>query len=110
MKTRSPRTYLPSASAFNLPYAVRTEPKCRRLICSTVSAPNRTMSRRLGRLIQAANLMGQRAAPLLDGTVAPPIAGALIRAVDWMSSSITRESYDDKFIDLCNSNGMHAHA
>jgi hypothetical protein len=59
-----------------------------------------TLSSAAQPLLQAADEMGQRVAPLLDGTVAPPLAGALIRAVEWISSSITRESYDDKIVDL----------
>jgi hypothetical protein len=52
-------------------------------------------------LTNAARTMGVQVAPLFDGTVRKRLADALIRAAEWIGSSVTRESYDDKVVDLC---------
>jgi hypothetical protein len=39
--------------------------------------------------------------PLFDGGVPAGLAAAVLRALEWMGSSVTRESYDDKIVDLC---------
>ncbi len=52
-------------------------------------------------MIEAVRDLGTRVTPLYDGTVPPKVASALLRALEWIGSSITRESYDDKVVDLC---------
>jgi hypothetical protein len=39
--------------------------------------------------------------PIVDGTLPKDLNERLIRALVWVSSSITSENYDDKVVDLC---------
>lgn len=58
----------------------------------------REISERSGEMIQ---LLLQRINPLYDGSISPKLRDRLLRSIQWISTSITRESYDDKVIDLC---------
>ena len=43
----------------------------------------------------------ERLAPLHDGTIPGWLRNALLRSVEWVGTSITREHYDHKLVDLC---------
>ena len=40
-------------------------------------------------------------APIYDGTIQARLRDALFRSIEWIGTSITRESYDHKVVDLC---------
>ena len=42
-----------------------------------------------------------RLGPLYDGTIQGKLRDALLRSLEWIGMSITRESYDHKIVDLC---------
>ena len=42
-----------------------------------------------------------RLGPLYDGTMQGKLRDALLRSLEWIGMSITRESYDHKIVDLC---------
>lgn len=42
-----------------------------------------------------------RLGPLYDGTIQGKLRDALLRSLEWIGMSITRESYDHKVVDLC---------
>ena len=42
-----------------------------------------------------------RLEPLYDGTIRCKLRDALLRSLEWIGMSITRESYDHKIVDLC---------
>ena len=42
-----------------------------------------------------------RLGPLYDGTIHGKLRDALLRSLEWIGTSITRESYDHKIVDLC---------
>ena len=42
-----------------------------------------------------------RLVPLYDGTIQSKLRDALLRSLEWIGMSITRESYDHKIVDLC---------
>ena len=42
-----------------------------------------------------------RLGPLYDGTIQGKLCDALLRSLEWIGMSITRESYDHKIVDLC---------
>ena len=41
-----------------------------------------------------------RLGPLYDGTIEVKLRDALLRSLEWIGISITRESYDHKIVDL----------
>ena len=43
----------------------------------------------------------RRLGPLYDGTIQGKLRDALLRSLEWIGMSITRESYDHKIVDLC---------
>ena len=51
--------------------------------------------------MQAATEIAELTAGLYDGTVPPSLASALRRALEWIGTSVTRETLDDKIVDLC---------
>ncbi|TME31643.1 MAG: hypothetical protein E6I75_18075 [Chloroflexi bacterium] len=53
------------------------------------------------KLMQAATEIAELTAGLYDGTVPPSLASALRRALEWIGTSVTRETLDDKIVDLC---------
>ena len=59
---------------------------------------DRDISERSDEMIR---LLLQRLTPLYDGSIPPKLRDRLLRSIQWISTSITRESYDDKVIDLC---------
>jgi hypothetical protein len=54
-----------------------------------------------GRIFAAASGMSATISPLYDNTYSASLTSALLRALEWIGSSITRDSYDDKVVDLC---------
>lgn len=58
----------------------------------------RDISERSGEMIR---LLTQRLNPLYDGSISPKLRDRLLRSIQWIGISITRENYDDKVIDLC---------
>ena len=43
----------------------------------------------------------RRLGPLYDGSIQGKLRDALLRSLEWIGMSITRESYDHKIVDLC---------
>lgn len=43
----------------------------------------------------------ERLSPLYDGTIQGRLRDALLRSLEWMGTSITRDNYDHKVVDLC---------
>ena len=54
-----------------------------------------------GALAQDTKCFIEQLAPLYDGTIQGRFRGALLRSLDRIGISITRENYDDKIVDLC---------
>ena len=43
----------------------------------------------------------ERLSPIYDGTIQGRLRDALLRSLEWMGTSITRDNYDHKVVDLC---------
>ena len=54
-----------------------------------------------GALAESTKCFIEQLSPLYDGTIQGDICDALLRSIEWIGTSITRESYDHKVIDLC---------
>ena len=52
-------------------------------------------------LVNSANEFVSRLAPLCDGTAQGRFRDALLRCIDWIGVSITRQNHDHKIVDLC---------
>jgi len=52
-------------------------------------------------ILESTNQLVNWLKPILDGTVQGRLGLPLLRAVDWIGTSITREHEDDKVADLC---------
>ena len=53
------------------------------------------------RLMNSANEFVSKLAPLYDGTAQGRFRDALLRCIDWIGVSITRQNHDHKIVDLC---------
>ena len=54
-----------------------------------------------GLLLESANDFAERLRPLYDNSIEIKLRDALLRSLDWVGTSITRENYDHKVVDLC---------
>ena len=54
-----------------------------------------------GRLAESTKSFIGQLSPLYDGTIQGRLCGALLRSLQWIGTSITRENFDDKIVDLC---------
>ena len=62
----------------------------------------RSLDRDLGGpLAESTKYFIEQLSPLYDGTIQGDIRDALLRSIEWIGTSITRENYDHKVIDLC---------
>lgn len=54
-----------------------------------------------GELAKSTKNFMRQLSPLYDGTVQGDIRDSLLRSIEWIGTSITREIYDHKVVDLC---------
>ncbi len=54
-----------------------------------------------GELAKSTKNFMRQLSPLYDGTIQGDIRDSLLRSIEWIGTSITREIYDHKIIDLC---------
>lgn len=54
-----------------------------------------------GPLAESTKYFIEQLSPLYDGTIQGDIRDALLRSIEWIGTSIARDNYDHKVIDLC---------
>ncbi len=54
-----------------------------------------------GPLAQSTKCFIEQLSPLYDNTIQGRLCDALLRSIQWIGTSITRENLDDKIVDLC---------
>ena len=54
-----------------------------------------------GPLAQSTKCFVEQLSPLYDGTIHGKLHDALLRSLQWIGTSITRQNFDDKVVDLC---------
>ena len=54
-----------------------------------------------GALLDSTRDFVRQLSPLFDGSIPPKLRDALLRSLDWIGTSITRDIYDHKVVDLC---------